>query len=97
MNSLGKSNIVTKSKLPIAHLAAALVLGPVASSTAEGYEGVAHDQLTRHLDARSSPSARHQVADPPYSFACTTEAGLRPGCIGGWVYRSVLSSLVGVP
>jgi len=87
MNSLGKSKEVTKSRLPIAYLAAALVLGPVASSMAEGYEDVAHHKLTRHIAGRSSPSARHQVADPPFSFACTTDGGLRPGCIDGWVYR----------
>jgi len=87
MNSLGKSKEATKSRLPIAYLAAALVLGPVASSMAEGYDDVGHHKLTRHIAGRSSPSARHQVADPPFSFACTTDGGLRPGCIDGWVYR----------
>ena len=62
-------------------------LGPVASSMAEGYDDVGHHKLTRHIAGRSSPSARHQVADPPFSFACTTDGGLRPGCIDGWVYR----------
>ena len=32
-------------------------------------------------------AAAVQLANPPFSFACTTDGGHRLGCDSGWVYR----------
>jgi hypothetical protein len=86
MKPIGNSNEVTKSKLTVACLAAAYLLSPVAAAFAESNGNFAYHKFAHH-NVRPSLSARHQVADPPFSFACTTDGGLRPGCTDGLVNR----------
>jgi hypothetical protein len=86
MKPMGNSNEVTKPKLTVACLAAAYLLSLVTAAIATSNESFAYHNFVHHND-RPSLSARHQVADPPFSFACTTDGGLRPGCTDGLVNR----------
>jgi len=86
MKFTGKSNETTKSNLTIAYLAAALMLDPIAAAIAASSGDIAHHGIA-HYNRRPALSDRHQIADPPFSFACTTDGGLQPGCVSGWIYR----------
>jgi len=85
MKSIGKSNKVSKSALSIAYFAAALVLTPVAAAAESNGNTVLH-RFT-YDNRRPALSASHQLANPPFSYACTTDGGHRLGCDSGWVYR----------
>ena len=86
MKPKGNSNELTKPKFTVACFAAAFLLSPVATAIAESNGNFAHHKFAHH-DRLQTLSARHQVADPPFSFACTTDGGLRPGCTDGLVNR----------
>jgi hypothetical protein len=86
MKPTGNSNEVTKPKLTVACFAAAFLLSPVAAAIAESNGNFAHHKLAHH-NGRPVLSALPQAADPPFSFACTTDGGLRPGCADGLVNR----------
>jgi hypothetical protein len=86
MKPMRNSNEVTKPKLTVACFAAAFILSPVAAAKAESNGNYVRHKLAHH-NGRPALSARDQVADPPFSFACTADGGPRPGCADGLVNR----------
>jgi hypothetical protein len=80
MKPMRNSNEVTKPKLNVAVFAAAFILSPVAAANAESNGNFAYHKLAQHHNGFRALSARHRVAYPPFSLACTTDGALRPAC-----------------
>ena len=74
------------SNLSSAYFVAALVLASPGAAVAESNGKLMRHGYT-HNNARPAFSTHHKADDPPFSFACTTDGGRRPGCDDGWVYR----------
>jgi len=64
-------------QFPIA-LAGTVILGLTSPIRAADDVAVHHRHTSAY--AHSAPSSPRQIADPPFSFACTTDGGMRVGC-----------------